>query len=809
MASTTPATRILNGYPVRNGDDTDPGPTAYANELLGGHHQVDTLAQRDAIPAQRRKIGMTCRVAETGITYVLEGGITNEYWVDVLTPANARIDDLDDGLTTKASRDLADAVSEAVGTRLIGTGAVTLEKLDTALRSSIGSGLDATLLQGYWDAATNTPTIPAASGNNGKWYYVNVAGVATGNAPGTYLVGDRIVSNGTSWLQLKVPATIVADGSLSKKAMTDNIVRDDATLANGAVIVKCWATEDGTESIATLDDRGKFWPDPEASSKARLDAVEPKTAKLGEGLLPLDWVEGTEIWEEGAWILDEGEHVQLIRARLTEDGLEVIEGVTADGTRYPLISGGGGGGGGGYTPADLVVFGQDDGGVGISDADGERSIITETAPWKDLHPTDSENVWQGRSSRLGGGYGLHKVYINSGATIPAKKTILYGIGGNGQSLMGGGSGVPLLTSIALHPANNLMFNGGLGVGTNSATINPANMASLVAMYQTLSSGNSYETPLPGFMNRLQSKLYAATGGRVRLVCDNRAHGGKAYVDIKQGTTPYNNGLYAAGRAKAIAAANGWDYIYLGSLMIHGEQDTVNLTSTATYDGYLKEMVANESADYKAISGQTGDTMLFVDGCHSFSAYGKTTPLIALAQLSAALTHPRIRMVCPKYIFPYVDGIHMTGYGYRRLGEYHAEAQYAVYFGGGVWNAFAPYELGQTSDTVWAKFRTPLGHALRFDTTLVSDPTAGRYGFECVGASLSGTPVIDGDRVVISKTGTATQLRYAYTGISGQWAGPTTGARGCLRDNSPAVSDFDDTPLYNYCNTFSETVPPAP
>ena len=35
----------------------------------------------------------------------------------------------------------------------------------------------------------------------------------------------------------------------------------------------------------------------------------------------------------------------------------------------------------------------------------------------------------------------------------------------------------------------------------------------------------------------------------------------------------------------------------------------------------------------------------------------------------------------------------------------------------------------------------------------------------------------------SPTGAGKRLRYAYTGVAGQNAGPTTGARGCLRDSA--------------------------
>jgi len=48
--------------------------------LRGGFRCVSTLAQRDAIPLQSRKIGMTVAVQETNSEYRLEGAISNASW---------------------------------------------------------------------------------------------------------------------------------------------------------------------------------------------------------------------------------------------------------------------------------------------------------------------------------------------------------------------------------------------------------------------------------------------------------------------------------------------------------------------------------------------------------------------------------------------------------------------------------------------------------------------------------------------------------------------------------------------------------
>jgi hypothetical protein len=54
--------------------------------------------------------------------------------------------------------------------------------------------------QGAWNASTDTPTIPAASGgNSGNWYAVQVAGPSTSPISSAFNQGDIIHSNGSVW----------------------------------------------------------------------------------------------------------------------------------------------------------------------------------------------------------------------------------------------------------------------------------------------------------------------------------------------------------------------------------------------------------------------------------------------------------------------------------------------------------------------------------------------------------------------------------------------------------------------------------
>ena len=66
--------------PVRPASSLDTYPSAYAQELLGGHMAVAVTTDLTGIPSQPRVEGMTCWVIETTTLYVLSGGIADADW---------------------------------------------------------------------------------------------------------------------------------------------------------------------------------------------------------------------------------------------------------------------------------------------------------------------------------------------------------------------------------------------------------------------------------------------------------------------------------------------------------------------------------------------------------------------------------------------------------------------------------------------------------------------------------------------------------------------------------------------------------
>lgn len=81
--SKIPGTNVASGIVPFTTDDEF--PTHYSEYGKGGWREVSTIAERDSITSQRRKIGMAVYVSETDKVYILKNGTSNEYWVPMNT----------------------------------------------------------------------------------------------------------------------------------------------------------------------------------------------------------------------------------------------------------------------------------------------------------------------------------------------------------------------------------------------------------------------------------------------------------------------------------------------------------------------------------------------------------------------------------------------------------------------------------------------------------------------------------------------------------------------------------------------------
>lgn len=369
----------------------------------------------------------------------------------------------------------------------------------------------------------------------------------------------------------------------------------------------------------------------------------------------------------------------------------------------------------------------------------------------------------------------------------------------GQSLSMGAA-APVVSIV--QPYSNVMFNTGVRAGG-------VNLTSFVPLLEAFVAGEG-ETIASGFANLLTE----STGGLgMGLTSLASAHGigGQPYTVLRKGTAAYANGMAQVTAGAMLAAAASETYAVRAVAVIHGESDHGG--GNQNYDQNLLEWQSDYEADVRTITGQSAPVPMFTDQMSSFTALGSATSTIPIQQLAAAAERPdRIYIVAPKYMLGYVaDGVHLTGDGERMLGEYYAKAWRRVLVDGEPWLPLSPRAVQRDGAVITVDFNVP-APPLVLDTTLVTDPGAFGFAFsDSSGAAptIAAVAIVDEDTVSVTLSaepiGGNKRLRYAMTGSTGALAGPTTGARGNLRDSDATVS-LAAYPLFNWCVHFDEAVP---
>lgn len=287
--------------------------------------------------------------------------------------------------------------------------------------------------------------------------------------------------------------------------------------------------------------------------------------------------------------------------------------------------------------------------------------------------------------------------------------------------------------------------------------------------------SGWESPATSFANTWLSR----TGRSVAVI--NMAHGGFDYTQLKNGSTQWGYG------ERLMRFWGAWapqpDRI-IGLLVIHGEADDNIGTSAASYRGFLEEWQSDFQTLVRNVSnnGASATVPIYIFQEANWTVYGHTTPTVAIGQYDAAKNNPgKIILIGPHYQHARStgDSTHIASAGIRAMG---AQAAYAMSVGPTFQPVWTTGAITRVVNRITATYNVPTP-PLVLDTTTVANP--GNYGFEVAGGGsiTSVSLAANGHDVYIDVTGTVTRLRYAYTGVSGANSGPTTGARGCLRDST--------------------------
>lgn len=241
--------------------------------------------------------------------------------------------------------------------------------------------------------------------------------------------------------------------------------------------------------------------------------------------------------------------------------------------------------------------------------------------------------------------------------------------------------------------------------------------------------------------------------------------------------------------------------------VQGETDISQGTSAIEYKRRLKNLIY----DYKEDTNQNSFPYLVT---YQVGSHTRRTPYhepdIPLAQWELSKEEPLVKMACPTYVFPYsTDGVHMTSHSYRWMGSYFGKALFNLMIHG-EHRPLEPEYFTRAGRIITLKLHVPVP-PLVIDTTLVSDP--GDYGFkvfegesELTIESVTLGATSDTIKLVLQdEPSSPVVLGYAL-GETGWYGGPTSGARGNIRDSDSTSNYFQPTPgydysLYNWCVMF--------
>ncbi|HVI28873.1 sialate O-acetylesterase [Hansschlegelia sp.] len=406
---------------------------------------------------------------------------------------------------------------------------------------------------------------------------------------------------------------------------------------------------------------------------------------------------------------------------------------------------------------------------------------------------------------IGGVARLISVSLLYTSSIAPSVTTLHHFPLTGQSLHGGTQSTPAITTTPPRPGRVLMFSGGVRtLGTNfptdrTAIIADEDLAGIVDAFERTDGDRAGET-VASIGGWQATKTLASTEA---LLMSAHGIGGQGYDWLKKGSIPYSNILKAVRRARLIAALSGIAYEVPGVIWDQGQHDHDETEST--YRGWLVELQSDLTADINALTGGTDQVKLIIHQMANWQLYNIATSGVPLAQLNMALMNPtKALCVGPQYILETVaDGMHLTAASERLQGLYTGRAMAAVVAG-------QPYTPLYVTSAVRAGAVVTLtfsdtGTALAFDDgSLVTDPGNKGVTWHDAGngnsvtitnVAITGAHTID---VTLSAvpTGTAQQIGIARVATPNAFAGPTTGPRSVIRDQSP-----DTTPegrrLYNF------------
>jgi hypothetical protein len=282
----------------------------------------------------------------------------------------------------------------------------------------------------------------------------------------------------------------------------------------------------------------------------------------------------------------------------------------------------------------------------------------------------------------------------------------------------------------------------------------------------------------------------------QFLISNAGVGGASMANLN--TTYYPRFEQDITVAKAIFDALGVGYGVGGVIMIHGEADAAN--NSTTYLADARAMRTKNEASVQTLAKTSAPLPWYIDQMCSHIGSGSTQgPKIGLDQLTLG-DDANVCLVTPTYMFSYADYLHMniSRTGYEWMGAYFGHAIKRWAFDGVKTKALKPAQVVKIGSSIYLEYDLAFGRQLVFDTTLV--PAQPNKGFDVVdggGSPLTITSVGLAARDVVElkmaaePTISTDRWRYGWRNVDA-WAGGTTEpgskGKGNLRDDNPLIFD---------------------
>ncbi len=246
---------------------------------------------------------------------------------------------------------------------------------------------------------------------------------------------------------------------------------------------------------------------------------------------------------------------------------------------------------------------------------------------------------------------------------------------------------------------------------------------------------------------LNTRLFAATGKKMKLLVSSAAASGQSYRNLRRGTAAYAEALRQIRIGRDLCAQAG-ERLELDTIFFMGGESDVLIDGTTReqYRRYIDQLLADLTEDAIAITGQNRPPLFLVytTDSHAGTALGNV-PEVTLAMGDLHYRRPNMVSTGPHYWCDRGDktgqgndGLHCSRIGYYQFGELGADIRLSAMHGlpnGGPLRLVEAWFSGAT--TIDARFSMPVAIDLSDATVASGNGLGAGRGFDF--HDLSGTP----------------------------------------------------------------------